>query len=72
MISSPNAPDTYPPNSVCRWVIDVPTNYVIQLTWHSFVLEEEYECEYDYVTMYDNATVAGTGGIMGKLVFIQI
>lgn len=59
VINSPNSPDTYPDNSYCRWVLDLPPGYVIQLTWHSFSLESGYNCQYDWVEVFDNTTFPG-------------
>ncbi|KAK7065275.1 hypothetical protein SK128_012047 [Halocaridina rubra] len=65
-INSPNSPDTYPGNLDCYWVLDLPSGYVIQLTWHTFVLESHYNCAYDYVEIFDNSSIAGNGGQMGE------
>ncbi|KAK3892747.1 hypothetical protein Pcinc_003437 [Petrolisthes cinctipes] len=59
VINSPNSPDTYPANSYCRWVLDLPPGYVIQLTWHSFSLEDHHNCNYDWVEVFDNSTFPG-------------
>ncbi|KAG7161827.1 Cubilin-like 2 [Homarus americanus] len=34
LVNSPNSPDTYPSNTDCNWVLDLPPGYVIQITWH--------------------------------------
>jgi hypothetical protein len=32
-LNSPNFPDQYPTNITCEWMIEVPTEYTIELTF---------------------------------------
>ncbi|RXG73623.1 Cubilin [Armadillidium vulgare] len=65
-INSPSSPESYPGNTDCRWVIDLPPQYVIQLTWNSFSLENHFSCRFDYVEIFDNSSVPSLGGRMGS------
>ncbi|XP_071514687.1 cubilin-like [Panulirus ornatus] len=66
LINSPNSPETYPSNTDCTWVLDLPPGYVIQITWHTFALEHHVDCHYDYVEIFDNSSIPGMGGRMGE------
>ena len=54
-------PQQYPHGMDCRWVIVGPPGHIIKLTWMSFNLEESHTCLYDYLAVYDNTTIPGTG-----------
>ena len=45
----------------CRWVIVAPPGHIIKLTWMTFNLEESHTCSYDYLAVFDNTTIPGTG-----------
>ena len=45
----------------CRWVIVGPPGHIIKLTWMAFNLEESQTCSYDYLAVFDNTTIPGTG-----------
>lgn len=64
-ITSPNHPVEYPHGVTCRWIIKAPPGYVVQLTFSSFIVEQTSGCSFDYVEIFDNTTVNGTGGSMG-------
>ncbi|XP_042234787.1 cubilin-like [Homarus americanus] len=66
LVNSPNSPDTYPSNTDCNWVLDLPPGYVIQITWQSFSLEQHFNCRYDYIEIFDNSSIPGSGGRMGE------
>ncbi|KAM9299701.1 embryonic protein UVS.2-like [Gastrophryne carolinensis] len=51
--TSPNYPETYPPNMDCRWLITAPENYKVALTIQTFNVEYEDNCAYDYLAVYD-------------------
>lgn len=42
-------PLLYPNNVKCSWSIEVPPEYIIQLTFHSFHLQQSQDCEVDFV-----------------------
>lgn len=65
-IASPSHPTGYPSEKKCTWIISAPKNHVIQLTWVTFHLEYSVNCAYDSITVYDNNTGPGLGGLMGK------
>ena len=39
----------YPNNVKCSWRIDRPAGFIVQLTFHSFNLQQSENCEADYV-----------------------
>lgn len=51
MIASPdpNLDGLYEPRMDCLWVIEMPVNRAINLTFTSFELEISSTCRYDYV-----------------------
>ncbi|KAJ7365753.1 hypothetical protein OS493_002470 [Desmophyllum pertusum] len=53
-LMSPGYPAGYPSNTTCRWVIALPSDYrVITFTFHRVYLEEDRNCVYDYIAVYD-------------------
>ncbi|CAH3165296.1 unnamed protein product [Porites lobata] len=53
-LMSPGYPVGYPSNTTCRWTIALPNNYhVIRFTIHRVYLEEDRNCVYDYIAVYD-------------------
>ena len=40
----------------CTWHIAAPLGSVVQLRFMTFVLEDDNDCSYDYVAVYDNST----------------
>jgi len=48
-IMSPNFPDDYPTQKNCIWTINVPVSNQIELNITTFLLEESFECGFDYV-----------------------
>ncbi|BHF62984.1 Bone morphoproteintic protein 1 [Sparganum proliferum] len=55
-ISSPDYPNNYPPNSYCIWRIEVPVGFSVLLTFESFDLEEETDCRFDYLEIFDGSS----------------
>ncbi|BHF63126.1 Bone morphoproteintic protein 1 [Sparganum proliferum] len=55
-ISSPDYPNNYPPNSNCIWRIEVPVGFSVLLTFESFDLEEETDCRFDYLEIFDGSS----------------
>uniref|UniRef100_A0A668SXJ8 Membrane frizzled-related protein n=1 Tax=Oreochromis aureus TaxID=47969 RepID=A0A668SXJ8_OREAU len=47
--SSPNHPASYPPNSLCVWVIQVSPPYVVQIHVSSLTVEGPSPCLFDWV-----------------------
>ncbi|KAG7488757.1 hypothetical protein MATL_G00038090 [Megalops atlanticus] len=50
---SPGFPQAYLSNMDCIWVISIQQGHLVQLTFHSMVLEEQRGCQYDYITVFD-------------------
>ncbi|XP_077342767.1 scavenger receptor cysteine-rich domain-containing protein DMBT1-like isoform X3 [Lithobates pipiens] len=53
VITSPNFPSDYPPNSFCVWKIETSRDYRVELTFTHFQLETSSNCVYDWVKIYD-------------------
>nr|XP_057905222.1 bone morphogenetic protein 1-like isoform X1 [Doryrhamphus excisus] len=49
--------NNYPGGSDCLWVISGQKGYGVALIFQVFELEEELNCNYDYVELYDGADV---------------
>lgn len=49
----------YKSNAKCRWLIQAPLGYVIQINIQNFDLEADSTCKYDYVKIFDNSTASG-------------
>ncbi|XP_076019983.1 bone morphogenetic protein 1-like isoform X2 [Genypterus blacodes] len=49
--------NNYPGGSDCQWVVSAEKGYGVELTFTVFETEEEAECGYDYVELYDGADV---------------
>lgn len=50
-------------------MVRVRPGQIIRVQWLTFSLEHGSRagvCEYDSVAVYDNTTVAGTGGLIGR------
>ena len=60
-VTIPLQPQQYPHGMDCRWVIVAPPGHIIKLTWMTFNLEESHTCSYDYLAVFDNTTIPGTG-----------
>ncbi|KAF5282685.1 hypothetical protein FQA39_LY17492 [Lamprigera yunnana] len=56
IITSSTDAGSYLSDSTCMWVIVAPQQYIIQLKWLTFALEESSICEFDYVEVYNNHT----------------
>ncbi|KAM9793845.1 bone morphogenetic protein 1-like isoform 3-T3 [Syngnathus typhle] len=47
----------YPGGSDCLWVISAEKGYGVELLFQVFEIEEEPDCGYDYVELYDGADI---------------
>ncbi|KAG7508937.1 hypothetical protein JOB18_029412 [Solea senegalensis] len=76
-ISSPCYPDKYPNSQSCRWVLQAPAGFVVQLSFLDFDLEEAPGCIYDHMSVNtgdadvkfcgptaDGLTLNSTGNVM--------
>lgn len=50
---------------LCTWYISVPVGYGIGLRFHNFSLEEQAECKFDYVEVYE-ASSSGAFSFLGR------
>ncbi|XP_035812337.2 adhesion G-protein coupled receptor G6 isoform X10 [Amphiprion ocellaris] len=50
-ITSPCYPQKYPNSQACRWVMQAPAGFIIQLSFLDFDLEEAHGCIYDRVVV---------------------
>ncbi|KAJ8032289.1 Deleted in malignant brain tumors 1 protein [Holothuria leucospilota] len=66
IITSPYHPEFYPHNSHCVYVIQGGKDSVVRLNFSLFNLEEQKECIYDYVEVYDSETTAEGNELMGR------
>ena len=56
--SSPNYPSNYPNSRTCRWIISVPQDHLVQLSFQTFVLETcliSSVCSCDHVEIRDGS-----------------
>ena len=47
--------DNYPPGADCHWVVWAEKGYGVEVEFLLFDTEEEADCGYDYVELYDGA-----------------
>lgn len=64
-VSSPKYPEHYPTNHTCTWLISTNPGTIIQLTWLSFNLEKSFNCNRDWVAIYDKNPNQVTSGQLG-------
>uniref|UniRef100_A0A3Q0RSD3 CUB domain-containing protein n=1 Tax=Amphilophus citrinellus TaxID=61819 RepID=A0A3Q0RSD3_AMPCI len=50
-ITSPCYPERYPNSQSCKWIMQAPTGFIIQLSFLDFDLEEAQGCIYDRVVV---------------------
>lgn len=56
-IHSPNYPQNYDHDADCGWLIEVPINHVVVLTFIDFDVEPITNCTFDYVAIYDGSSL---------------
>uniref|UniRef100_A0A9J7X524 Adhesion G-protein coupled receptor G6 n=1 Tax=Cyprinus carpio carpio TaxID=630221 RepID=A0A9J7X524_CYPCA len=49
--TSPCYPNDYPPSQACKWTIQAPTGFIVQITFLDFELEEAHGCIYDRIVI---------------------
>ncbi|KAM3850464.1 CUB domain-containing protein 2-like [Diretmus argenteus] len=57
VISSPGYPQEYSNNADCSWTIHVSNSTVVSLVFLDFQLENNEGCNFDFVALFDGATV---------------
>lgn len=50
-IRSPCYPQEYPKSQACKWTMEAPSGFIVQLSFLDFELEEVLGCIYDRVTV---------------------
>ncbi|XP_055944726.1 cubilin-like isoform X2 [Argiope bruennichi] len=53
LISTPRHPDRYPHSVTCSWHLKAPPGHIVRLTFSSFHLEPDADCQFDYVLVQD-------------------
>lgn len=53
VVESKNYPSNYDNSLDCNITIQLPTNYKISMTWEDFAVEDDYNCGYDNLIIYD-------------------
>lgn len=66
-LTSPGHPNIYPHGVNCSWTIQASPGLVVRLTFHTFSIESNANCRYDYVELYDNYT-ASSNSLLGRSV----
>lgn len=51
--TSPNHPGSYPPNLLCRWVIQVPPPFIVQIHVLSLAVEGPSPCLFDWLEVQE-------------------
>lgn len=62
-------PLPYPNNAKCSWLIEAPIGHVVQLKFHTFVLQESQDCQADYVDVkegFGSESPASIGRFCGR------
>ncbi|XP_013813325.1 ovochymase-2 [Apteryx mantelli] len=54
VLQSMHYPEHYSNLAGCQWVVCAPEDHVIKLTYQSFEVEENEDCSYDAVTVYED------------------
>ncbi|XP_065821828.1 bone morphogenetic protein 1-like isoform X4 [Labrus bergylta] len=49
--------NNYPSGSDCLWVVSAEKGYGVEIIFQVFEIEEEADCGYDYVELYDGADI---------------
>ena len=60
----PNYPQPYKNNVNCLWTVQAPVNFNIRLEFKFFKIEKSFNCNNDYITVYDGAN--DNAPIIGK------
>ncbi|XP_066475284.1 ovochymase-2 [Tiliqua scincoides] len=53
-VQSMHYPEPYSNLADCQWIIHAPEDHVVKLTYEYFELEENEDCAYDSVAVYEN------------------
>ena len=49
--------NNYPGGSDCQWVVSADKGYGVEIIFQTFEIEEEADCGYDYLELFDGADV---------------
>ncbi|XP_073673036.1 adhesion G-protein coupled receptor G6 isoform X3 [Garra rufa] len=61
--TSPCYPNDYPPSQACKWTIQAPTGFIVQITFLDFELEEAHGCIYDRIVISTGTSEAKFCGL---------
>ncbi|XP_071997082.1 adhesion G-protein coupled receptor G6 isoform X2 [Engystomops pustulosus] len=64
--TSPCYPEMYPNSQDCKWTIQAPAGFIIQVTFIDFDVEEAQNCMYDSLSINNGETVSKFCGITAK------
>lgn len=66
--------NTYPSGSDCEWVIAAEEGYGVELIFQTFEIEEEADCGYDYMELFDgyDGTAPRLGRYCGSGVWLLV
>lgn len=70
IIQSSKHPEQYLHNQMCKWIISVDESQQIQLTWLTFSLENQLNCNNDFVEIYDNSISGNASKIARYLNYV--
>ncbi|XP_002071743.3 cubilin homolog [Drosophila willistoni] len=69
VIESPNYPKNYPAGSHCEWLLEVSLHHQIIFDMQDMVLEEGYDCSWDYLEAFDMSPGDGLDDTEGDRIF---
>ncbi|KAL1253931.1 hypothetical protein QQF64_016160 [Cirrhinus molitorella] len=61
--TSPCYPNDYPPSQACKWTIQAPSGFIVQITFLDFELEEAHGCIYDRIIISTGTSEAKFCGL---------
>uniref|UniRef100_A0A087YAU4 Adhesion G-protein coupled receptor G6 n=1 Tax=Poecilia formosa TaxID=48698 RepID=A0A087YAU4_POEFO len=64
--TSPCYPQKYPNSHTCKWTMQAPTGFIIQLSFLDFELEEAQDCMYDRVVVNTGSTESKFCGLTAR------
>ncbi|XP_018118456.1 adhesion G-protein coupled receptor G6 isoform X4 [Xenopus laevis] len=65
-VTSPCYSQLYPNNQDCKWILQAPRGFIIQLTFVDFDVEEAQNCVYDYVSISNGETTTKYCGVTAR------
>ncbi|XP_018120663.1 adhesion G-protein coupled receptor G6 isoform X4 [Xenopus laevis] len=65
-VTSPCYPQLYPNNQDCKWILQAPKGFIVQLTFVDFDVEEALNCVYDYLSISNGETTTKYCGVTAR------